>query len=220
MLAWVTETKYSSAASRLFSSEMTVLGVVMIAGLALVAAGHLTMANLLPFLIIGVGLPTSITPAIQGGQGIRKGRVAASNIEELLNRKALPEPGQPKQPEGYSVELDNVSFSYDGITQAIKGINAVCSPGTVTALVGPSGAGKTTLASLLPRFYDVTSGAIRIGGVDVRDMTSDMLLSSMSLVFQDVVLLRDTVSENIRIGCPHASDDDVREAAKQRTFIM
>ncbi|GAB2559783.1 ABC transporter ATP-binding protein [Gracilibacillus alcaliphilus] len=214
MLDWVTETKYSSAASRLFSSEMTVLGVVMIAGLALVAADKLTMANLLPFLIIGVGLPTSIMPAIQGGQGIRKGRVAASNIEELLNRTALMEPDQPKKPVGHKVELDQVSFSYDGVAQAVDEVSAVCNPGTVTALVGPSGAGKTTLASLLPRFYEVTGGSIRIGEVDVRDMSSDRLLSSMSLVFQDVVLLRDTVTENIRIGRPQASEEEVREAAK------
>lgn len=214
MLDWVKETTYSSAASRLLSSEMTVLGVVMIAGLALVSADQLAMADLLPFLVIAVGLPTSIMPAIQGGQGIRKGRVAASNIEELLQQPALPEPAHPKQPASYRVELNDVSFSYDGSTETLSSISAVCEPGTVTALVGPSGAGKSTLASLLPRFYDVTGGSITIGGVDVRDMTSETLLSSMSLVFQDVILLRDTVTENIRIGRQDASDEEVREAAR------
>ncbi|GIO38511.1 ABC transporter ATP-binding protein [Paenibacillus antibioticophila] len=214
MLDWVKETTYSSAASRLLSSEMTVLGVVLIAGLALVSAGQLAMGDLLPFLVIAVGLPTSIMPAIQGGQGIRKGRVSASNIEELLQQAALPEPVHPKQPASYRVELNNVSFSYDGSSDALSSISAVCEPGTVTALVGPSGAGKSTLASLLPRFYDVTGGAITVGGVDVRDMTSETLLSSMSLVFQDVILLRDTVTENIRIGRQGASDEEVREAAR------
>lgn len=139
MLDWVKETTYSSAASRLLSSEMTVLGVVMIAGLALVSADQLAMADLLPFLVIAVGLPTSIMPAIQGGQGIRKGRVAASNIEELLQQPALPEPAHPKQPASYRVELNDVSFSYDGSTETLSSISAVCEPGTVTALVGPSG---------------------------------------------------------------------------------
>ncbi|WP_439652516.1 ABC transporter ATP-binding protein [Paenibacillus ehimensis] len=214
MRIWVTETRYSSAASRLLSSEMTVLGAVMVAGLWFVSKDWLTMADLLPFLVVGIGLPTSIMPAIQGSQGVRKGRLAASHIEDLLSREPLPEPAQPKQPAGHRIELDHVFFSYDGVTNALTDISAVCEPGTVTALVGPSGAGKSTLANLLPRFYDVTGGAIRIGGADVRDISSETLLSSMSLVFQDVVLLRDTVTENIRIGRPGASDEEVREAAR------
>ncbi|GAA0377393.1 ABC transporter ATP-binding protein [Bacillus horti] len=214
MRAWASETRYSSAASRLLSSEMTVLGVVLIVGLGFVSMGELTMAALLPFLIVGVGLPTSITPAIQGAQGVRKGRVAASNIEDLLSREPLPEPESPQQPSGHKVELDHVFFSYDGVNNAVQDISAVFEPGTVTALVGPSGAGKTTLANLLPRFYDVSAGSIRIGGADVRDISSQTLLSSMSLVFQDVVLLRDTVTENIRIGSSDASDEEVRNAAR------
>ncbi|WP_241833334.1 ABC transporter ATP-binding protein [Streptomyces caatingaensis] len=87
-------------------------------------------------------------------------------------------------------------------------------PGTTTAVVGPSGSGKTTLAMLLPRFHDVTSGAIRLGGTDVRAIPTSQLLSRMSLVFQDVVLLRDTVRENIRVGRPDATDEQVREAAR------
>lgn len=214
MFAWVTETRYSSAASRLLASEVTVLGIVMIAGLSFVSVDMLRMVDLLPFLIVGVGLPTSITPMIQGSQGVRKGRVAASNIDNLLSHQPLPEPVCPVQPVGHRVELDHVSFSYDGVTNALTDITMVCEPGTVTALVGPSGAGKSTLASLLPRFYDISSGVIRIGGIDIRDISSQTLLSSMSLVFQDVALLRDTVRENIRIGCSGASDEEVCAAAQ------
>jgi len=214
MRIWVTETRFSTAATRLFGSEMTVLGAVMAAGLGLISAGKLTMAELLPFLIIGIGLPTSLTPAVQGAQGVRKGHVSASNIEDLLSRKPLPEPARPERMNGHRVEFDRVSFTYDGVNQAISDLSAVCEPGTVTALVGPSGAGKSSLANLLPRFYDVSGGAIRIGGVDVRNISSESLLSSMSLVFQEVVLLRDTVTENIRIGRPGASDAEVRAAAR------
>ncbi|MFD0663385.1 ABC transporter ATP-binding protein [Thermocatellispora tengchongensis] len=213
MRAWVNETRYSSAASRLLSCEMAVLAAVMAVGVPLIGAGELAAADLLPFLVIGIGLPTSITPAIQGGQGLRQGRMAASHIDALLARRALPEPVRPRRPEGHRIEFDRVSFSYDGVTDALSDITAVCEPGTVTALVGPSGAGKSTLASLLPRFYDVTGGAIRIGGADVRDIPAQTLLSSMSLVFQDVALLRDTVAENIRVGRPGADDEDVRRAA-------
>ncbi|MGW0972502.1 ABC transporter ATP-binding protein [Streptomyces griseus] len=110
--------------------------------------------------------------------------------------------------------LGDSSISYDGVTNAVEEISAVCPPGRVTAIVGPSGAGKTTLASLLPRFYEVTEGSLRIGGVDVRSIPSAKLLASMSLVFQDVALLRDSVAENIRIGRPGASDAEVRAAAE------
>ena len=211
--AWVAEVRYSSAASRLLGSEMAVLAVVTAAGLTFVATGSLTVADLVAFLVVAVGLPTSILPAVSASQGVRKGRMGATNIERLLSRSPLPEPERPQLPRGHGVEFDRVSFSYDGVTNAVENVSARCPAGQVTAIVGPSGAGKTTLASLLPRFYDVSEGAIRIGGVDVRSIPSAELLASMSLVFQDVALLRDSVAENIRIGRPGASDAEVRQAA-------
>ncbi|MFB4193791.1 ABC transporter ATP-binding protein [Streptomyces carpaticus] len=212
--AWAAETRYSTAAARLLASEMTLLGILAAAGLTLVGAGSLRMSELLPFLVVGIGLPTSINPAIHGSQGLRKGRTAARNIEALLTHPPLPEAPAPRTPRGHAVEFDRVSFSYDGATPALDDLSAVCAPGTVTAVVGPSGAGKSTLAALIPRFYDVTRGAVRIGGVDVRSMDERTLLSSVALVFQDVVLLRDTVAENIRIAAPGASDEQVRRAAR------
>ncbi|MHA6628763.1 ABC transporter ATP-binding protein [Pseudonocardia sichuanensis] len=211
--AWVAEVRYSSAAARLLGSEMAVLAVVTAAGLALLGEGSLAVADLVAFLVVAVGLPNSILPAVSAAQGVRKGRMGAANIERLLSRPPLPEPESPQPPRGHGVEFDRVTFTYDGVTNAIEEVSAVCSPGSVTAVVGPSGAGKTTLASLLPRFYDVTAGAIRIGGVDVRSMRTAELLASMSLVFQDVALLRDSVAENIRIGRPGATDEEVRDAA-------
>ncbi|MFI9556486.1 ABC transporter ATP-binding protein [Nonomuraea endophytica] len=211
--AWVAEVRYSSATSRLFGSEMAVLAVVTAAGLAFLGRGSLSVADLVAFLVVAIGLPNSILPAVTAAQGVRKGRMGAANIERLLARPPLPEPARPQKPQGHGVEFDRVTFSYDGVTNAVENVSAVCPPGQVTAIVGPSGAGKTTLASLLPRFYDVTDGAIRIGGADVRSIPSAELLASMSLVFQDVALLRDSVAENIRIGRPGASDAEVRQAA-------
>ncbi|WP_433574517.1 ABC transporter ATP-binding protein [Nocardia brasiliensis] len=210
---WVAEVRYSSAVSRLLGSEMAVLVAVATAGLIFVARGTLPVADLVAFLVVAVGLPASILPAVSATQGIRKGRMGAANIERLLARSPLPEPAEPRSPRGYSVGFDRVTFSYDGVTNAVEDVSAVCAPGQVTAIVGPSGAGKTTLASLLPRFYDVSAGLIRIGGVDVRSIPSAELLASMSLVFQDVTLLRDSVLENIRIGRPDADDAQVRRAA-------
>lgn len=211
---WVDEVRYSSAVSRLLGSEMAVLTAVMTAGVWLLSKDAIAAADLLPFLIIGIGLPTSIKPAVLGSQGLRKGRLAAGNIERLLSLQGLPQASAAQAPQSHRIEFDGVSFSYDGVTDAVANVSAICEPGTITALVGPSGAGKSTLASLVPRFYDVTAGAIRIGGADIRAVATPMLLSSMSLVFQDVALLRDTVRENIRIGRRDASDEEVRAAAK------
>jgi ATP-binding cassette subfamily B protein len=211
---WVDEVKYSSAVARLLGSEMAVLAAVMVAGVWLIGNDTINAADLLPFLVIGIGLPTSIMPAVLGSQGLRKGRMAAGNIQTLLSMPGLPEPSRAQIPDGHQIEFDSVSFNYDGVTDVLSNISAVCEPGTITALVGPSGAGKSTLASLVPRFFDVTAGAIRIGGANVRAIPTSTLLSSMSLVFQDVMLLRDSVRENIRIGRPDASDDEVQQAAK------
>jgi len=211
---WVDETRYSSAAARLLGSEMAVLAAVMVAGIWLMSDDALVAADLLPFLVVGIGLPTSIMPAVLGSQGLRKGRMAAGNIESLLSRQGLPETSHAQTPCGHRIEFDGVSFSYDGVNDALSNVSAICEPGTITALVGPSGAGKSTLASLVPRFYDVTAGSIRIGGADVRAIPTPTLLSCMSLVFQDVVLLRDTVRENIRIGRRDATDEEVRKAAE------
>lgn len=211
---WVDETRYSSAVSRLLGSEMAVLAAVMMAGIWLLHADAIAAADLLPFLAVGIGLPTSIMPAVLGSQGLRKSRLAAGSIESLLSRPGLPDASRVQIPVDHRIEFDGVSFSYDGETNAVSNVSVACETGTITALVGPSGAGKTTLASLVPRFYDVTAGAIRIGGADVRAIPTPVLLSSMSLVFQDVVLLRDTVRENIRIGRRDATDEDVRKAAQ------
>ncbi|WET76718.1 ABC transporter ATP-binding protein [Amycolatopsis sp. QT-25] len=211
---WVLETRYSTGLAHLFGSEVTVLAVVLAVGVWFVAGGALTAADLLPFLVVGVGLPTPLTPITRGAQGLRKARMAAGDIGALLGRPPLPEPEAPQMPDGHRVELDRVTFSYDGKTDAVHDVTATFEPGTVTALVGPSGAGKSTLASLLPRFADVTGGAVRIGGVDVRDMASEQLLASMALVFQDVILLRDTITDNIRVGRPGATDEQVRAAAR------
>jgi ATP-binding cassette subfamily B protein len=211
---WVHEVRYSTAASHLLAAELTVLAAVMFAGVVFVRSGRLAMADVVPFLVVGVGLATPLGLWIKGSIALRSARVAAGHIERMLAMTPLAEPRRPKEPKDFGIEFDSVSFSYDGTTNAVENVSVTCKPGSVTALVGPSGAGKSTLAALVPRFYDVTAGAVLIGGVDIREMSSPQLLSATSLVFQDVILLRDTVMENIRLGSPDASDDEVRRAAK------
>lgn len=214
MAIWVAETKYSSAMSRLFASEVTLLAVICSAGLYFISNGTLSVNDFLPFLIVGIGLPNSLVPAVHGSQGLRKGRLSASNIANVLSEQVIKETDTPSRPQQYHVSFENVSFAYTQDHDVIHDIDFECQQGTVTALVGASGSGKSTIAHLLPRFYDICKGSIRIGGIDIREMTSENLLSSMSLVFQDIALLKDTVRENIRIARSNATDEMIVEATK------
>ncbi|MDT0347515.1 ABC transporter ATP-binding protein [Streptomyces litchfieldiae] len=213
---WAAEAARSSAATRVLMAGPTVLLLCLAVGAPLTTAGHLAPADLLPFLLVGIALPKPFIPIVQGGQQLRRAGTAARHIEEVLRTPPLPEPapGQAATPAGGGLEFDHVTFSYDGTTNAVADVSLTCPPGTVTALVGPSGSGKSTLARLVPRFFDVTSGAVRVGGADVRDLPTAVLLRQVALVLQDVVLLRDTVTDNIRIARPDATDAEVRAAAR------
>ncbi len=211
---WVSETKFSSAFSRVFASEVTLLSVIATVGLWYVSSGQLAVADLLPFLIVGIGLPTTIVPAVHGSQGLRKGRLCASNIGRVLTQQTIMDPELPLVPQHFNIAFDKVSFAYAGMNDVLREISFECPAGTITALVGPSGSGKSTIAHLLPRFYDVSEGRITVGGVDIRSIASEKLLGSMSLVFQDIVLLKDTVRENIRVALPHATDAQIIYAAR------
>jgi len=146
-------------------------------------------------------------------------------MDALLAEPELPQPEHPKTVSGSTVEFQDVSFSYDknGEAEALRGIFFTARQGEVTALVGPSGGGKSTIAHLIPRFFDVTGGRILIGGVDVRDMNSAYLMDQVSFVFQDVFLFKQSVADNIRMGRKGATDEQVIEAARAaqcHEFIM
>ena len=135
-------------------------------------------------------------------------------IDEVLNEKVLEEPEQGKEPEGYAIEFENVTFAYNEGNDILKNVSFTAPQGEITALVGPSGSGKSTIAQLIPRFYDVQKGKIMIGGVDVRDMKTEKLMDCMSFVFQDCFLFSDTLYNNIAVGKPGASKEEVYAAAK------
>lgn len=146
----------------------------------------------------------------------QKGRQIADGIERMdkvLNEPPLPEAKNPLTPQSFSISFENVSFAY-GQQEALSGVSFTARQNEITALVGPSGSGKSTIAHLIPRFYDVKAGGIKIGGVDLREMSSEYLMGIVSFVFQDVFLFQQSVLENIRIGNKNATREQVISAAK------
>jgi ATP-binding cassette subfamily B protein len=146
----------------------------------------------------------------------QKGKQIADGIERMdrvFAQRPLPETTQPKTANSFDISFENVSFSY-GESEALHDVSFTAKQNAVTALVGPSGSGKSTIAHLIPRFYDVNAGSIKIGGVDIRDMASEYLMSIVSFVFQEVFLFQQSILDNIRIGNKNASRDDVIAAAK------
>ncbi|WP_188197725.1 ABC transporter ATP-binding protein [Nonomuraea sp. SYSU D8015] len=214
-LAWMAAMGRPATAMNIGLAPATMLLWIMVSGTGFIAAGWLSPADLLPFLAVGVGLPGPYLQVGSAANLLRQAQLGATHVDRLLALPPLPEPAEPRLPADGRVVFDDVRFSYaPDAPLALDGVSAVLAPGTVTALVGPSGSGKTTMARLLPRFWDPTGGSITLGGVDVRDIAGKELLSRIAIVFQDVVLLRESVRDNIRLGRPDATDAEVEAAAK------
>lgn len=212
--AWSRGTLKVSTAAFLVVSPVVVLAIVLGGGAVLVLHDDVPSADLVAFALLA---PTVAAPIGAVGtrlQQIHMGQAAAGRVVELLAEPPLRRATEPKQPDGHHVRVRGVHFSYDGHHEALGGVDLDLEPGTVTALVGTSGAGKSTLAALLPRFHDPDSGTITVGGVDIRDVAPEILYRTVGFVFQDVRLLRRTVADNIRLGRPEASLEDVRRAAR------
>ncbi|GAA2405571.1 ABC transporter ATP-binding protein [Nonomuraea africana] len=191
-----------------------VLLVVLIGGTALITSGGLAPADLLPFLLLGLGLTAPVAALGHGFDEMQAAGRAVGRIRDVLEVRSLAEPAHPVAPQGHRVELRDVRFGYEADHEVLRGIDLVLEPGTVTAIVGPSGSGKSTLVQLLPRFFDPTHGSVVLGGVDLREIGSRELYRMVSFVFQDVRLLRASVAENIALAVPHADRDDVVRAAR------
>ncbi|WSI73480.1 ABC transporter ATP-binding protein/permease [Streptomyces sp. NBC_01335] len=211
---WVRGIARIGAAIQMVLSPPFVLLVVLLGGTPLITSGSLAPADLLPFLLLGLGLTAPIGALSHGFDDLQGAGRALGRIKEVLQEQPLAEPAHPGVPRGHRVELRDVRFGYEDDHEVLRGIDLVLEPGTVTALVGPSGSGKSTLVKLLPRFFDPTHGSIVLGGVDLRELGSRELYRTVSFVFQDVRLLRATIAENIALAVPHADPDDVVRAAK------
>lgn len=139
---------------------------------------------------------------------------ALDRYEDLNAVDTMEDKGREATPDRHDIAMKDVCFSY-GEAKVLGGVSFTAPAKSVTALVGPSGGGKTTIANLIVRFWDVDSGSVEIGGINVRDIAYDSLLTSVSMVFQNVYLFNDTIRNNIRFGRPEASEEEIMEAAKK-----
>lgn len=171
------------------------------------------------FIILGPGATSPVYKLSFLAQNTKYIEEGVNRIDAIFDEPPLPEPAIPQVPKGHDITFRHVDFAYGNKqeatrTEALKDICFTARAGEITALVGPSGSGKSTIANLIPRFWDVQRGAIEIGGIDIRQIASAQLMEMVSFVFQDSFLLFDTLYENIHIGNPAATREQVIAAAR------
>lgn len=170
--------------------------------------------NLLFYIIITPVISVTLTKIMYMSEEGMVISDAIERIDSVLNAEPMSVGNNPQMPKDTSVELENVHFSYDGKKEVISDISLKIKDGQTVAFVGPSGGGKSTLASLISRFFDVNSGSVKIGGVDVRDIPKDELMNTVSFVFQNSKLIKASILDNVKMGKPNATDEEVLNALK------
>ncbi len=188
---------------------------LLVTGLALTTHHRLDAGTAIALIVLGISLLRPLDALVGLGEAARGAQASARRIGELLAVAPLPQPVAGGRIEHGGIELVDVRFAYPGAPEVLSGLTLTIPAGRTTALVGASGAGKTTVTRLIARFHDVDAGSVRVGGADVRDLAGEELLGRIALVFQDVYLLDATIEENIRFGSPDATTDQVRDAARR-----
>ena len=200
---------YTAAANGVFA--------FLIAGALWFSANGVTnefLLNLIFYIIITPVISLTLTRIMFMSEDGMIVSDALSRVDGVLSAAFMPESEKIEYPKDSSVTLSDVHFSYDGKKEVIRGVSMNIGAGQTVAFAGPSGGGKSTLASLIARFFDVKGGSIKIGGSDIRNIPKEKLMESVSFVFQDSKLIKATVSENVKMGKPDASDLEVAEALK------
>lgn len=185
-------------------------------GIILFNAGSNPEKTVLSFLFFAVLIPTVVTilaRIMNSSSNLMISQASLDAIDQILREKPLPETKTPQLPKSYDISLDHVSFSYeDAAGKALDDVSLDVPEGTITALVGKSGGGKSTVANLIARFWDVDEGVIRVGGVNVREMDYKYWMEQVSIVFQDTNLFKMSIMENVAVFNPDASREDVLQA--------
>ena len=190
---------------------------LLIPAALLLASGGDVRAVLVNFIFYALFAPACgqmINRIMYMSEAVMEADEAVGRLDEILSQQPMEEPKAQKRPESSAVAFDHVTFTYPGTDRpALSDVSFAVRPGQVTALVGPSGGGKTTAASLIPRFWDADSGAVSIGGVNVKEMDTEDLMKQTAFVFQDTRLFKESLLENIRAARPDASREEVLAAA-------
>ncbi len=188
------------------------VAVVILVGIELLMRGEISLLYLVGYIIAAIKVKELFDISKEGIMEMYYIEPAVKRIKEIKN--AVLQEGKDAKLSSFDVEFKNVSFAYDKDTQVLKDVSFTAKQGEVTALVGASGSGKTSILRLISRLYDYDSGSILIDGKDIKDISTDSLFRDVSIVFQDVTLFNTSVMENIRLGRESASDEEVRKAAK------
>ena len=213
---WVSRSGKAISAMTAVLRPSTVFATVALLAVLFTSQGWTPLSATLPFFLVALGLPEGLMILVGLMQHMYESRMAAQATADLLSLPPMPE-GAHDDGEGPApgrVDVEDVTFSYEAGSPVLQGLSFTAEPGSVTALVGPSGGGKSTLARLIARFYDVDVGAVRISGVDVREVTFTWLLSRVAVVLQDVALAHESVHDNIALGRPDATREQVEAAAR------
>ncbi|MCR4947018.1 MAG: ABC transporter ATP-binding protein/permease, partial [Lachnospiraceae bacterium] len=189
------------------------IGTTAVVGGSLFASGEISILTFFLFLMLVARLYDPMQITLQNFAAIISCGIQCERLDEVLSTK--PQTGSEEiHNEGYDIIFDHVGFKYADDTEVLKDVSFTAKQGEVTALIGPSGGGKTTISRLAARFWDVNEGKITLGGEDISEIDPEILLKSYSIVFQDVTLFNNTIMENIRIGKEGATDEEVMAAAR------
>ena len=186
------------------------------AALLLASAGNVrqVLVNFIFYALFAPACGAMINRIMYMSEAVMEADEAMARLDELLAEEPLPEPQTRQRAADAQIRFDHVSFTYPGTSRpALDNVSFSVQPGSTVALVGPSGGGKTTAASLIPRFWDATSGTVSVGGADVRSLDSRALMNQVAFVFQDTRLFKESILENIRAARPGASREEVEQAA-------
>ena len=222
VIEWMESTWFTMKMAFAFMPA-TLLGMVPVSAY-LVSKGSITVSQMALGVMLAMSMVVSMAKLEIFSNGLRQMEYTVNEIQKLFDMKLLKEPEKEGKPDGYTIEMKNVHFTYNPEEgEVLHGIDLVLKEGSFTALVGPSGGGKSTVAKLIARFWDITEGSIKIGGIDIRDMKITSLANLVSFVTQDNFLFSCSIMENIRLGNPKATDEEVKAAARAaccEEFIM
>ncbi|MFC9249562.1 ABC transporter ATP-binding protein [Streptomyces sp. NPDC057136] len=186
--------------------------VLLVLGAYLALGGDVATAEVLTILVLAARCADPLLSLADIGGQLRGARSELMRLDTVLRTEPLPEAHEPVQPVGHDLEFDSVAFRH-GDRTVMDSVSLSVPEGQRLAVVGPSGAGKSTLLQLLARFYDVDAGVVRVGGVDVRAINTEVLMAQFAIVFQNVYLFDGSIEENVRLGRPDADEAEVRAAA-------